>query len=276
MAKKIEISKDQFEDCILVATSSHSEVYDSVKKHFDGAYNAIRMNYLGEIGEKALDTNDDLKQSVVNSVCLGAFLEVVRHLDLVLTPTGFGVVANSEVSPASSGRVEALIEQCRVANIKAQDLMLAHLCDIPGWGSTMQAQQSIQTVVWSIEEYCYLTRQEYMTSKEWTSKLAAMQEADSTLRKLISDEEMDDIMSLVRGVREGNEFEGSVRLMLSRCMIMLGNDMLSAFSSERAKLLRYLDKNLDKFPLYANSSEFEANHFKEFKNEKSKPAFVFN
>lgn len=276
MAKKIEISKDQFEDCILVATSSHSEVYDSVKKHFDGAYNAIRMNYLGEIGEKALDTNDDLKQSVVNSVCLGAFLEVVRHLDLVLTPTGFGVVANSEVSPASSGRVEALIEQCRVANIKAQDLMLAHLCDIPGWGSTMQAQQSIQTVVWSIEEYCYLTRQEYMTSKEWTSKLAAMQEADSTLRKLISDEEMDDIMSLVRGVREGNEFDGSVRLMLSRCMIMLGNDMLSAFSSERAKLLRYLDKNLDKFPLYANSSEFEANHFKEFKNEKSKPAFVFN
>ena len=276
MAKKIEISKDQFEDCILVATSSHSEVYDSVKKHFGGAYNAIRMNFLGEIGEKAIDTNDDLKQSVVNAVCLGAFLEVVRHLDLVLTPTGFGVVANSEVSPASSGRVEALIEQCRLANIKAQDLMLAHLCDIPGWGSTMQAQQSIQTVVWSIEEYCYLTRQTSITTKDWTAKLAAMQEADSTLRKLISDEEMDDIMSLVRGVREGNEFEGSVRLMLSRCMIMLANDMLSSFSSERAKLLRYLDKNLDKFPLYANSSEYEANHFKEFKNEKSKPAFVFN
>lgn len=134
MAKKIEISKEQFEDCILVATSSHSEVYDSVKKHFDGAYNAIRMNFLGEIGEKALDTNDDLKQSVVNAVCLGAFLEVVRHLDLVLTPTGFGVVANSEVSPASSARVEALIEQCRLANIKAQDLMLSHLCDIAGWG----------------------------------------------------------------------------------------------------------------------------------------------
>ena len=94
MAKKIEISKEQFEDCILVATSSHSEVYDSVKKHFDGAYNAIKMNFLGEIGEKALDTNEDLKQSVVNAVCLGAFLEVVRHLDLVLTPTGFGIVSN--------------------------------------------------------------------------------------------------------------------------------------------------------------------------------------
>ncbi len=276
MAKKIEISKEQFEDCILVATSSHSEVYDSVKKHFDGAYNAIRMNYLGDIGEKALDTNDDLKKSVVYAVCLSAFLEVVRHLDLVLTPTGFGVVANSEVSPASSGRVEALIEQCRLANIKAQDLMLSLLCDIAGWGSSMQAQQSIQTVLWSITGYCYLTRQEYIASKEWAAKLAAMQEADSILRKLISDEEMDDIMSLVRGVREGNEFEGSVRLMLSRCMIMLANDMLSAYSNERARLLSYLDKNLEEFPLYANSSAYKANHFKEFKNEKSKPAFVFN
>ena len=103
-----------------------------------------------------------------------------------------------------------------------------------------------------------------------------MQEADSILRKLISDAEMDDIMSIVRGVREDNEFEGSVRLMLCRCMIMLANDMQSAYSNERARLLSYLDENLDKFPIYANSSAYKANHFKEFKNEKSKPAFVFN
>ena len=34
---KMEISKDEFEQAILVATSSHSEVYDSVKPHFIGA-----------------------------------------------------------------------------------------------------------------------------------------------------------------------------------------------------------------------------------------------
>ena len=115
-----------------------------------------------------------------------------------------------------------------------------------------------------------------MTSKDWMSKLAAMQEADATLRKLVSDEQMDDIMCLVRGVRKGNEFEGSVRLMLSRCLIMLVNDMLSAYSNERARLLRYLDAHLDKFTLYADSSAYKANHIKEFNNEKSKPAFVFN
>ena len=209
-------------------------------------------------------------------MCLDAFLGVVRHLDLVLTPTGFGVVANNEVSPASSSRVEALIEQCRIALIVAQDRVMSRLTVVSGWGSTLQAQQGIQTVLWSMEGYCYLTRQTSMTSKDWMAKLTAIQEADATLRKLVSDEQMDDIMCLVRGVREGNEFEGSVHLMLSRCLIMLANGMLSTYSNERARLLSYLDKNLDKFPLYANSSAYKANHFKEFQNEKSKPAFVFN
>lgn len=273
---KIQISKDDFEQSILAATSSHSEVFESVEKHFKESYLRLSQQILGEVGEAALETSDDLREAVIKAVCLDAFLGVVRHLDLVLTPTGFGVVANNEVTPASTARVEALIEQCRVALIVAQDTVMAHLTDVPGWGSTLQAQQGIQTVEWSMEGYCYLTRQTSMTSKDWMSKLAAMQEADDTLRKLVSDEQMDDIMCLVRGVREGNEFEGSVRLMLSRCLIMLANDMLSAYSNERARLLRYLDAHLDKFPLYADSSAYKANHFKEFNNEKSKPAFVFN
>ena len=273
---KIQISKDDFEQSILAATSSHSEVFESVEPHFKESYLRLCQQILGEVGEAALETSDDLREAVIKAVCLDAFLGVVRHLDLVLTPTGFGVVANNEVTPASAARVEALIEQCRIALIVAQDTVMALLTDVPGWGSTLQAKQGIQTVVWSIEGYCYLTRQTSMTSKDWMSKLAAMQVADATLRKLVSDEQMDDIMCLVRGVREGNEFEGSVRLMLSRSLIMLANDRLSAYSIERARLLRYLDAHLDKFPIYADSSAYKANHFKEFDNEKSKPAFVFN
>lgn len=273
---KIQISKDDFEQSILAATSSHSEVFESVEPHFKESYLRLSRQILGEVGEAALETSDDLREAVIKAVCLDAFLGVVRHLDLVLTPTGFGVVANNEVTPASSSRVEALIEQCRIALIVAQDTVMSHLTVVSGWGSTLQAKQGIQTVLWSIEGYCYLTRQTSMTSKDWMSKLVAMQESDATLRKLVSDEQMDDIMCLVRGVREGNEFEGSLRLMLSRCLIMLANDMLSAYSNERARLLRYLDAHLDKFPLYADSSAYKANHFKEFNNEKSKPAFVFN
>lgn len=273
---KIQISKDDFEQSILAATSSHSEVFESVEPHFKESYLRISMQILGEVGEAALETSDDLREAVIKAVCLDAFLGVVRHLDLVLTPTGFGVVANNEVTPASSSRVEALIEQCRVAFISSQQTVLALLCKVPGWGKTLQAKQGIQTIVWSFDAYRFLTGETSMTSKEWASKLAAMQEADATIRKLVSDEQMDDIMSQVRCERKSNWEENEVRLMLMRCMIMLANGMLSAYSNERARLLSYLDRNLDKFPLYANSSSYKANHFKEFNNEKSKPAFVFN
>lgn len=110
---------------------------------------SISKQILGEVGEKALETSEEaletsshpwynnseeLREAVIKTVCLDAFLSVVRHLDLVLTPTGFGVVANNEVSPASSSRVEALIEQCRVAFISSQQTVLALLCNVPGWG----------------------------------------------------------------------------------------------------------------------------------------------
>ena len=43
MAKmKIQISKDDFEQSILVATSSHSEVFESVRPHFYEAYKNIQ------------------------------------------------------------------------------------------------------------------------------------------------------------------------------------------------------------------------------------------
>ena len=91
---KIQISKDDFEQSILAATSSHSEVFESVEKHFEESYQRLSRQILGEVGEEALETSDDLREAVIKAVCLDAFLGVVRHLDLVLTPTGFGVVAN--------------------------------------------------------------------------------------------------------------------------------------------------------------------------------------
>ena len=116
----MEITKEDFENAILVATSSQSEVFDSVEPHFVEVYERLQQQFLGYAGEAALESNERLTSAVIRAVCLGAFLEVVRHLDLVLTPTGFGVVANSEVSPASAARVEALVEQCRVAYFKAE------------------------------------------------------------------------------------------------------------------------------------------------------------
>lgn len=44
-------------------------------------------------------------------ICLEAAAAAIPHLDLVLTQTGFGVVSNQNVAPASRERVEALLSR---------------------------------------------------------------------------------------------------------------------------------------------------------------------
>lgn len=276
MAIKIQISKDDFERSILAATSSHSEVFESVEPHFEEAYLQIQQQILGEVGEAALETNERLRSAVTQAVCLSAFLDVVRHLDLVLTPTGFGVVANNEVSPASSSRVEALIEQCRVAYIKAEGLMLTWLVVTKGWGETEQARQCVSLLLFTYQQYTFQSKQQ-LTSQQWHDKMASLYEADATLRRLISDAQMDEFLEMERGAKEHEDIiRGTAIFKVRRLMFLLAEGLLTAYSSERARLLSFLDAHIAQFPIYANSSAYKANHFKYFKNEKSRPAYLFN
>lgn len=273
---KIQISKDDFERSILAATSSHTEVFESVEPHFESAYLQIQQQILGEVGEAALETNERLRSAVTQAVCLSAFLDVVRHLDLVLTPTGFGVVANNEVSPASSSRVEALIEQCRVAYIKAEGLMFTWLVVTKGWGETEQARQCVSLLLFTYQQYTFQAKQQ-LTSQQWHDKMASLYEADATLRRLISDAQMDEFLEMERGAKEHEDIiRGTAIFKLRRMMFLLAEGLLTAYSNERGRLLSFLDEHIYQLPLYANSSAYKANHFKYFKNEKSRPAYLFN
>lgn len=272
---KMEITKEDFENAILVATSSQSEVFDSVEPHFVEVYERLQQQFLGYAGEAALESNERLTSAVIRAVCLGAFLEVVRHLDLVLTPTGFGVVANSEVSPASAARVEALVEQCRVAYFKAEGDMITWLATVEEWGSSLHAKCCLTLLVYSIGQYNFQTKQE-LSSQKWKDKLSALYEADGVMRRVISDEQMDDLLEMERGAKDKDDTAVELIFKVRRCMIFLAEGQLTAYSTEHGRLLRYLDANIDNFQLYADSSAYKANHFKEFKNGKEKPAFIFN
>ena len=69
MAKmKIQISKDDFEQSILAATSSHSEVFESVEPHFKESYQRISKQIRGEVREAGLESSDDLGEAVLKAV----------------------------------------------------------------------------------------------------------------------------------------------------------------------------------------------------------------
>lgn len=71
---------------------------------------------------------DELKRLVSEAACMRVAYNLIPQLDLVITPTGFGIVSNQNTAPASRERVAALREEIRhIASDKYYDFLEA-LC----------------------------------------------------------------------------------------------------------------------------------------------------
>lgn len=88
------------------------------------------VKYLGQplVDELSGDEPDaDLLEKVTPAWVVLAFLESIPFLDVVSTPTGFGVVRSNTVAPASRERVEAIRMACQAAANDYMDMMLLWL-----------------------------------------------------------------------------------------------------------------------------------------------------
>lgn len=107
----MKLTKQDFELALPVGISAHDEVYDAVSPAIATALDNYCSMLLGDVGIKRVTESEEdsqLKRYFNMLVCIDGFLSVFRQLDLVLTPTGFGIVSNDTISPASKQRVDAL------------------------------------------------------------------------------------------------------------------------------------------------------------------------
>lgn len=112
------IDKNTFESVVLSATSSTAHVFEMLQPHFEETEQNLKSELFGSFD---YTTVEGLESIVVRLVCLRTYYEQIPHLDLVLTPTGFGVVSNENVAPASPDRVKALRQQVKDAAEDALD-----------------------------------------------------------------------------------------------------------------------------------------------------------
>ena len=151
---EITITKSDFEQALPVGAAANDSVYESVKPAIgrqlafsnDALLGVAGMTYIEERGE-----DSTLMKWYKQLVCLSAFLSVLRQLDLVLTPTGFGVVSNDNLAPASKQRVDALEGQLRTQYWKTLAMTLNGLRS-ENWGATEQASHFINHLY---DEYTY-------------------------------------------------------------------------------------------------------------------------
>lgn len=274
------ISKSDFERALPIGTSAQNNVYEMVLPEVESQFDLLNEQILGSAGCDMFDEAAEdsvLRRNYIRMVVVTAFLSVMRQLDLVLTPTGFGVVANDNVSPASKQRVDALESQLRNTLFVSQALVFNELRS-KSWGDTSQAVSNIQTLY---DEYEYLRRKgTSVDAGEWVKIQQPLRDADIFLRKKVSDEQMDAFMKLYReNDKDGLDIRSVVIMHIKNfysewCFVSPGH----ATGYLLRKIISSMEKpsEVEYYKEYLSSDAYKTNHHENFSNTKESSAFMFN
>lgn len=119
---EIIIERTDFERAVPAFRSPTPEVWNKVQRYVQGCTDSWQ----------AIITTDatlpgHVAASLTTAICMRAAYDAVPQMDLVLTPTGFGIVSNQNTAPASRERVDALRLQLRRDACQLEDGVLSYL-----------------------------------------------------------------------------------------------------------------------------------------------------
>lgn len=270
--KAMEITKVEFEKILSVATSSHVEVYEKVEPHFMAAYDECKASVLGDVGTMAVEQSGLCVTDVKRWVSIHAFLAVFRQLDLVLTPTGFGVVSTQQMAPASKQRVDALIGHLRDSALRAHGELVSHLCAVNGWGDSEQAKENIDTLFFDFR-MLQKVQGPAATHLDWQAAQRLIASADETMRLKLSNQYMDALLDAVRHCTVTADDRAVIFLCRHITNLWICGDQ-DAVRMKMRRLLNMLDADREKYPLY-HQYGYPVNHHETFRNTEHAPAYIF-
>ena len=204
-------------------------------------------------------------------ICLKAYSLAIPSLDLVLTPTGFGVVSNQNLAPASADRVRALRESVRDDADAALEDLIDALRNFEEWADNSHSWLFFQSLFWRAEDLRYLGKPE-ATRRDLIELRPEIARAEDELTKLIGREQFCGFLDATRH----NKLTDIQSEALRRCRlyVVAVKDGVGVLQAKKL-LLNTLEENLDAFPLYAMSTNFEANHFEPYRNKKDDTCYFF-
>lgn len=270
----IEITQERFEEIVYAATSSRSNIYEAVLPYMEQAETTLGGTLLQE-GWKAVLTNGTLRRHCEVVVCTGGFLLAMRHLDLVLTESGFGVVSNDHVAPASSERVRQLEESLRRAQDRAYCDVLANLVSVSGWGDHPETWYIIRQPIYHIEMAERMIGESNISAERWAEVQRGLYDAFYKVGIGTGDEILNELLSAVR--------KGSEREIQKEALFHVRNTMVIIFKDADARIVKQAMRNIvdwfdghkEVFPAYTEGSVYKARNAEKYDNSGHKKAFFF-
>lgn len=274
-------SKTLFHFCPSASQPS-AKVVELVSSYLKQARVSL-VSFVGEdiVAARADDSDplaceDQVAVDMYRYVCLTAYRMAIPSLDLVLTPTGFGVVSNQNVAPASKERVAALFESIAAEAMNTLDRIIDALRDDSSWNESPQAQSLLRSIMWRGDDL-QGAGERTPDRRDLIRWRSFIEQAEQQLVAFIGRELYDAICTENRT----NSLKGARKLLAECCRSYivafirdrtLGGNAVPTF---KKYVIRAVEAAPESFPEYTGSTVAEANHYRGYENKRNDTCYFF-
>lgn len=262
------ISQPAFEQYVPAFRDSQPSTFEAVRPMME--------HYLSVARDQMAVPEDYPNEPLLEAyVYKNAAAEAIPSLDLILTDSGFAVVSNQNLAPASRERVAALLNSLRRQASDARDLLLLDLCKT-NWVSSQQCTLLRSTLLWCpmLARRYGIAINENDPQNDFLLHLPTIEQAGEMATNIIGQPLMDFLIA------HQDEYSGKpayvlVRESTRKYMSAVVQQNRRAAEAQRQYILRKIELLADELPEYKESSTYRAAHTKNYENKKEDPTFFF-
>lgn len=211
-----------------------------------------------------------LRRYLVGMICSLAFEDAIPQLDLVLTPTGFGVVSNQNVAPASVDRVNALKTRMHNQGWFYFEEALDVLRYLGAPETSRLCASAFKTLFWK-SGHLNVFGIPNPTHDSLLEKNHDILAEQPFLIRFISPEQFEAFMKA-----ESSATTTTLQwVVIQMCRVYFATEGTIAKNAQKLAILNFMEQHPDEFPEYMKSETFKANHFQRYENQKDDPCFFF-
>lgn len=273
--KTLSIDRSVLEAAVPAAQSKNDGIYNALLPHIRNKASRLCWRLLGTTvcGQILNGEHDELRTKAAWLACMDAFVENIRSLDVVLTNTGFGVVSTQDTAPASAIRVDALLAQLETTALEVQDDLLDGVVQIDGWDG--DPQDYFETVFYKFGHLKQYGSKREPTADDWWAAQPSINDADMKLRELLGEDQIGLLLTHITTNSTSKEEERVLRYMRQFTAAVILDKDERIVHQYKHKVLEEVEENLDEFPYYAESVEYQARHYEGYENTRESSMFLF-
>lgn len=269
----IKIDKEKFEKIVLAATSSTAEVFEMMSDRLDVSTQKLKANVFGSVVD-VNNLSDELSLEAERFICMDAFYDAIPMLDLVLTSTGFGVVSNQNVAPASRDRVDALRKLVRQCADDALDHIITGLLGNQSWAISGYARLLVNSLYYTATQLRDHAGKQDAHRADLIALRPVIYEAEELIVRQISAAMFVHLLEQIRKVAL-TEYETLLVYALNKAVGFYINQQKEAFKRQLDDTINLMEGNADKFPVYVGSEAYQTKHFEFYENQKDDSCYFF-